>query len=516
MIKKLCIFLGVVFCAIHANAQYLDSTFGTYGIVNTTFVNGSAEHCAAIVRQPDNKIIAGGYSQPPGGIGQFVLARYDTSGLLDNSFGTGGKIMVPNSGIDNRLNGVALQSDGKILAVGTALTAPFSPWSTLLVRYNANGTIDNGFGTNGRVTTQVGTKCDAYKILIQPDGKILLCGTQYDDSYYILVRYNANGTIDNSFGTNGIVQFGEFGTGVSMALQPDGKILVSGEFWGTVVLNGPHSGVARHNADGTKDLSFGMNGVCYLAAPGAVQGDNMWGGHDLKVLPNGKILVSVFYNSASIAQRPAIVRLTSSGQKDLSFGVNGFATTSHMSFNAKAEKMAIQQDGKILLVGSIQSSGKDSFYVSRFDTSGAPDITFGNAGRMSVRLDANGDNANDVLLQPNGKFIVGGAQGVGAAGKRFSLMRYRYAPQGPNKLNEITVANSVIVFPNPATDELHINMDDLKSAKIVIYDMAGRVVRNKMLPSPDGRVDVRGLAPGTYVVRVREKDFEKQQVFEKR
>jgi serralysin len=516
MIKKLCMALGVMLGAIHSNAQYLDSTFGTYGIVNTTFVSGSAEHCVAIVRQPDNKIVAGGYSQPQGGIGQFVLARYDTSGSLDNGFGTAGKIIVPNSGVDNRLNGVTLQADGKILAVGTALTAPFSPWSTLLVRYNANGTIDNGFGTNGRVTTQVGTKCDAYKILVQPDGKILLCGTQYDDSYSILVRYNANGTIDNGFGTNGIVQFGEFGTGVSIALQPDGKILVSGEFWGTVILNGPHSGVARHNADGTKDLSFGLNGVCYLAAPGAVQGDNMWGGHDLKVLPNGKILVSVFYNSASIAQRPAVVRLTSNGQKDVSFGTSGFATTSHMSFNAKAEKMAIQQDGKILLVGSIQASGKDSFYVSRFDTSGATDVTFGNAGRMSVRLDANGDNANDVILQPNGKFIVGGAQGVGASAKRFSLMRYRYAPQGPNKVDEIIDWNKMTVFPNPASKELCIHIANSSAATAVIYDISGRVVRNSLLFSGDARIDVSRLAPGAYVIHVTGSGFTQQQVFEKK
>ena len=502
MVKKLYLAASIMLGAQISNAQIIDSTFGVYGIANTSFVAGQAEACQSIVLQSDGMIVAGGNSKSATGLHQFVLARYDTSGVLDNTFGTAGKVITPNAGIGNQLKHVALQPDGKILAVGIAQTAPFSPWTTLLMRYNSNGTLDNSYGINGRVTTAVGTKADAYKVLIQPDNKILICGTQYDDNYYILVRYNANGTIDNSFGTSGIVQFGQFGTGTGLALQPDGKILVSGEFWGTVVLNGPNSGVARHNADGSVDHSFGNNGVCYISALGP--GENLWGGHDLKVLPDGKILLAVFGNSGSLAQKPAVVRITNSGQRDMSFGTSGFASTSHTTFNAPCEEMAIQPDGKILLVGNIVTTNitqKDSFFVSRFDTSGAPDISFGVAGRLSVALGTTGSNASTILLQPNGKFVVGGMLRPFSS-SNFALYRYRYPTPVINNVKEVPNSEVFALYPNPAGDRFYVKMNaGTGEGMLSIADLMGKRVLYKMINDVEP-IDISGLAAGTYVVTV--------------
>ena len=205
----------------------LDASFDTDGIVTTDF-SSAYDAGNSIAIQSDGKIVVGGYS---GTNRDFALARYNTNGSLDTGFGTGGKTTTAIGSSNDVGKSVVIQSDGKIVLGGYArigITDDFA-----LIRYNNNGSIDNSFGSGGKVTTAIGTGTDwGNSVVIQPDGKILLAGfAAIGFNNIAIVRYNIDGSIDNTFDSDGKVTtpIGPSGTtGSSIALQSDGKIVVAG------------------------------------------------------------------------------------------------------------------------------------------------------------------------------------------------------------------------------------------------------------------------------------------------
>jgi uncharacterized delta-60 repeat protein len=180
----------------------LDPSFGAGGIVTTDF-GGSSANVRALAVQPDGKIVAAGGAFV-NGIADFALARYNPDGTLDGSFGIGGTATSPFDfpGSFDQVGGAVLQPDGKIVMAGSAVLNQFAVFA--LARYNSNGTLDAGFGTGGVVTTDFGQlSAEAFSVAVQPDGKIVLAGEANIDGGYdfALARYNSNGTLDASFGT---------------------------------------------------------------------------------------------------------------------------------------------------------------------------------------------------------------------------------------------------------------------------------------------------------------------------
>ncbi|MBZ0207449.1 MAG: T9SS type A sorting domain-containing protein [Flavobacteriales bacterium] len=208
----------------------LDSSFGGDGKVTTDFGTGD-DIGNSVTIQADGKIVAAGYTSNFGDC-DLALARYNTDGSLDNSFGAGGLVTTDFANVCEQGNSIAIQADGKILLAGDTYNGMDSDFA--LARYNTDGTLDNNFGAEGKVTTDFGADYDnGYSVAMQPDGRIIVAGTTYigEDSHFALVRYNADGTLDNSFGAAGKV-IADFGTpndrGESVAMQPDGKIVVAG------------------------------------------------------------------------------------------------------------------------------------------------------------------------------------------------------------------------------------------------------------------------------------------------
>ncbi|WP_172642155.1 DUF4347 domain-containing protein [Cylindrospermum stagnale] len=202
--------------ARYNNNGSLDTTFGTAGKITTDF--GSNESGNSIVLQSNGQILVAGTSN-----GDFAVARYNSNGTLDTTFGTGGKITT-ELGIFDSGNSIVLQSDGQILVAG-ASNGDFA-----VARYNSNGTLDTTFGTGGKITTEFGSFFDSgNSIVLQSDGQILVAGASNGD--FAVARYNSNGILDTTFGTAGKVttEFGSFfDNGYSAVLQPDGQILVAG------------------------------------------------------------------------------------------------------------------------------------------------------------------------------------------------------------------------------------------------------------------------------------------------
>ena len=308
----------------------IDTTFGTGGRVTTDF-GPYDDEANAVAIQADDKIVAAGTT---GGTDRdFALARYNTDGTLDTTFGTGGKVTTDFTDIrgtittwgrsdSDNANAVAIQSDGKIVAAGTAGVTDFA-----LARYNTDGTLDTTFGTGGRVTTYSSANTPissaiASAVAIQSDGKIVVAGYAYNSDQQVnynqydfaLARFNTDGTFDSTFGTGGIVvtavgEGTDYDYAYAVAIQTDGKIVAAGA-------TGP-----RSNYGGTDD-------------------------------------------------KFALVRYNTNGTLDTSFGTGGMVTTTNYD---KAYAVAIQSDGKIVAAGHGYSSSSyyTDFVVVRYLTGAA-------------------------------------------------------------------------------------------------------------------------------------------------
>ena len=243
---------GLIPQVVEAAAGDLDPAFGVGGKRTTDFF-GNDDVGAAVAVQPDGKIVVAGIALS-GEVGNFAVARYSSDGSLDSSFGTGGKTTTDFFGDIDLAFGVALQTDGKIIAVGTAVKPLSDRLETYfaLARYNTNGTLDSSFGTGGKVTSDVLSinihqtsfvifVQSALGVVVQPDNKIVVVGgiiasesafsTPAPLSNFGIARFNTNGTPDTSFNGTGRVSrdfFGRDDAATSVALQPDGKIVAAG------------------------------------------------------------------------------------------------------------------------------------------------------------------------------------------------------------------------------------------------------------------------------------------------
>jgi uncharacterized delta-60 repeat protein len=284
----------------------LDTSFGDGGEVRTDF--GIPADARAMVLQPDGKMIVAGGVQS-GFFNGFALARYNSNGSLDPSFGSGGTVITTNftaSNLSGLANALTLQADGKIVAAGTfgrppSLFVPLTTDGFALVRYNANGTLDPTFGNGGKVTTVFNSNEQATGVAFQPDGKIVASGGTSPPGvgkiHFALARYNADGSLDPTFGacgsgkvTTDIESHGN-DTASNFTLQPDGKIILADGFDGFVL--------ARYNPNGSLDTSFGAGGEVISSAGGLVGGIRA-----IALQRDGKIVaVAAAYNLDDSAHR---------------------------------------------------------------------------------------------------------------------------------------------------------------------------------------------------------------------
>jgi uncharacterized delta-60 repeat protein len=342
-----------------------DLTFDHTGKANTDF-NGQIDEATCMAIQPDGKIIAAGVSENPQDF-DFSLARYLSNGKLDKTFSQDGKVTTNfGNGAEDDLYAIALQPDGRIVAAGSTHTVTHLDIKFALARYTSNGSLDPTFGTGGKTTTFIGgNSCDGSAVAIQTDGKIVVGGDSYNGTSYdfTLARYNCNGMLDSPFGSGGIVTT-SLSTGDDMinalVIQPDGKILAAGlQAFGTFNTD---FAVVRYSTDGSLDTSFGINGVATTAVTG---GDDYCNAMALQ--PDGKIVLAGQAINQQRFSDIAVVRDNGNGTPDDSFGVNGIVTTAIGTRSDDDYAVALQQDGKVVVAGDTYVTGSQvAFAVVRY------------------------------------------------------------------------------------------------------------------------------------------------------
>lgn len=396
-------------------AGSLDTTFGTGGIVTTPVV-GFTNLIHAIAIQPDGKIIAVGEG------GSMPVVRYNANGTLDTSFnGTGiGEATVGSA------NGVAIQPDGKIVVVGDNSNPANVDFK--VIRYNSNGTLDTSFDGDGIVVTPVGGATDvAFSVVIQPDGKILVSGRSDSNPTFVtsfgMVRYNANGSLDDTFDGDGIVIVPGPGNAItdSLALQPDGKIVIAHNIFFSSSFSYGLT-VLRYNANGSPDMSFNNTGSL-----SAVVGTNVEFA-SVALQPDGKIVVACSsYTSNAAGYDFWVVRYNSDGAPDQSFGNEGLVVTpigAGAAFDVP-KSVAIQANGKILVGGTSPTASNKDFATVRYNKNGSLDQKWGAGGIVKTDVGGNADAINAMAIQTNGRIIVAGESDVASAGTRkFAVARY--------------------------------------------------------------------------------------------
>jgi uncharacterized delta-60 repeat protein len=415
-----------VLASTAASAQTLDAGFGVGGKVLTSF-DGVSDGATAVAVQPDGKILAAGFASN-GTNTKFAMARYNADGRLDGGFGVGGRIVTDFSSATDFATSVAVQADGRIIA-GGYVNGDFG-----LVRYEANGALDRTFGTGGRVTTSFGAVTQgAASVAIQADRKIVAAGSANLDGtfQFALARYNPDGSPDLDFGKNGRVTGTDFdlvGQGFSFAVAHAVAIQPDGKIVaaGEAHINGGFDfALARYDVDGALDASFGTGGRTTVNLSGGSFADRA---RSVAVQPDGRIVAAggaLIATATSGSFNFALVRLASDGTRDRGFGTNGIVTSDFAGFNDFAYAMAIRADEKIVAVGQAGLSFTDvGFAIARYNSDGTPDVTFGFGGGLIVDFAASPDLAGSVAVQKDGKVVAAGLAVVFGV-PRFSLARFQ-------------------------------------------------------------------------------------------
>ncbi len=407
--------LLVVWLASGALAQpgVLDPAFSGNGWVATDLGSGLDFAYDVAASETDGTIVAAG--QGPGSGGRFAIVRYQSNGSLDSTFGGDGTVLTDfTSGYDAAF-AVALQADGKIVAAGGASGAG---GRIALARYEADGTLDDTFGGDGKVLTNLTSGDDyAYAMAIQSaDQKIVVGGGAGGAAgRFAVARYGTDGALDGSFSDDGwtMTDFTNAYDYVdAITIQADGRIVAAGStnYYGST----PKFALARYTTNGTLDGTFSGDGKLTTAFPGGYA----WA-FGVAIQDDDKIVAV-----GQAGSNTALTRYHPNGTLDSTFSGDGRVTANIATGADYADEVMIQADGKLVTVGTSSWGSQDTrFALARFNTGGSLDSTFSGDGKVLTNLSTGTDWGIGALLQPSdGKVVVAGRTSGG--GGRFVVARY--------------------------------------------------------------------------------------------
>jgi uncharacterized delta-60 repeat protein len=481
---------------VFSQPNKLDSSFSSDGI-QTTFFGKSPSIINDIALQPNGKIVAVGRTNT-GEFDKIAIVLYNYDGSEDSSFGEDGKVITSVGKKNDVANSVVIQPDGKIVVAGYTFNGLDN--DILLLRYNNDGSLDKRFGKNGIVTTAVGFIVDlndkANSVALQSDGKIVVGGTA--SGYFCLIRYKKDGSQDESFNYDGIVSIPVGildNDGRDIAVQSDGKILILGTSF--VDWNWDFC-VLRFSENGLLDTTFGKNGIAVI---------ELENGNSVNEEPNsialqtdGKIILG-----GHSAGNYLLIRLLMNGDLDKTFAEEGLSNVVW----GYAKSIAIQTDGKIIAVGKDYEYNNYSYGFSwaRLKSDGTADCS------KFTEITSKDDEANSVVIQPDGKILLAGHSNL-----NFCLVRYMGDSTDP-KVDIYKPSKAFFIYPNPLKDKftLDYTLEDNDFVTIELWDMQGRKIVTYLnnekqfagnyyysLSLPESLIN------GNYIVNFSSKNFQKK------
>lgn len=491
-VKPLILFLltSVFFSVLHAQPGWRDTTFGISGVSITS--PGNLNNWGnAIALQDDQKIIIGGSVQMSGGGSNFALIRHNYDGSLDASFGVNG---VVTTSVESGSEGLALviQNDGKILLGGGG------NWFINLARYNTDGSLDMTFGTNGTVITDVpgyySEKCTA--LSIQDDGKIVVGGYgsngNDDVSHFMVLRYTASGVLDNTFGGGGIT-IGTIGIAHSMVVQNDGKVLLGGESDFKFALE-------RYTANGLLDVGFGINGTVIEPIETSAQGKS------LAVTADGKIILAGRSYQASGVSSFTTAQFMPNGVLDTSFGIGGIISTNVGVASSSGESVRLQSNGKIVVSGNANGGTNYSdFSIVRYTSDGNLDVGFGFGGRIISSIGNSYSLNNGIAIDADGKLVL---VGYSYDGTKADIAVARYHGGDHLGTAELIAPNECSIAPNPFNVSTTIRWNqEVKDGDLILYTSFGEEVKSiKNVHGKEIEVYREELPNGVYFLTLMDKN----------
>ncbi|MEO6688257.1 MAG: delta-60 repeat domain-containing protein [Dokdonella sp.] len=344
----------------------LDATFGTSGVATNDLSVNLSDGLRAIVRMADGRYVACGTFFSVGTATDFVVARFNSNGSLDGTFDGSGYAVTSflQSGAGGSLfdqcNAVAIQSDGKIVSAG--YTAENGPNHVALTRHSAAGVLDAGFGSGGKVDINASFTAngnsEARALVVQPDGKLLVAGYAFGpgNAEFLVIRLNADGSPDAGFGTAGITRT-PVGPGEDMAnamvRQPDGRIVLAGS---AIVADGRRDfALARYTTAGVLDTSFGSGGL--VTTPVGPSDDVAYA---LVLMPWGRLIAagSARTSTGGSGTDLALVSYNANGSIDTYFGNAGKRMVNVSAFDDVIYGLASDIDGaRFWAVGTAAPAG---------------------------------------------------------------------------------------------------------------------------------------------------------------
>lgn len=422
------------------NDGTLDYSFGDGGKKIISFTGSGIASSLAI--QPDGKIVVAGTSIQ-GNDEYFAIARCNADGSLDGSFGTDGKqitdfqFQMPDRGgfityHNSSASAVTLQPDGKILVAGYAYNGYNSGFA--VARYNTNGSLDNTFSDDGKQTTFPNSSSAFVNcILVQDDGKIILCGVndRYSPSASLMfVRYDMNGDMDNSFGSQGIsiispgnpINIFEF---YPMAVFVDGKIYASG-----YITQGDNGDlfVVSLNSDGTEDDSFGNSGRVILDLDNT---NDLAGSIGIQPTTN-KLLIAataVHNNQPAYQSKYVVIRINKDGTPDQDFGKSSLVFDDKSLSETFYASTIVLSDGKLISGGYAWNGTDRDFLLTKFLNDGTIDSSFNLTGQVFTDF-GDADQILQLKELPGGKLMA-----YGKSGALFAMARYHADGTRDNTFN---------------------------------------------------------------------------------
>jgi uncharacterized delta-60 repeat protein len=429
------------------SAGSLDPTFGNGAGYVTTSTSAYDDGARTVLIQPNGDIVAVGNAGTSSNTYEFGVERYNPNGSLDTSFGSGGVALASFGsqsvvGSSGALYPAGTANAGEIVEEGASSNGQYQ----VLARFNSNGTLDTTFGTGGEVMTAIpgiSSINDGLpdiapgpndQVVVTSTGQIVALGVSQNTGQFALVRYNANGSLDTTFGQGGFVitavPNADLGS-CTLLQQPDGSLIVTA----TSDANGAGSlglwDLFCFNANGTPNTSFGNQGVVTTAAPGGTSTAALY--FNAGPSNDGQIVVV-----GESGETEYLARYNANGSLDTTFGTGGLVQS---PFSFVPWQAAVDANGRIVVTG-FNGSGTE---VARFNVNGTPDTTFGNGGLMTTTF-GTGSKGQAVAIYPNagastdGDIVVAGYTGNGT---KDNVLVARYLAQANAPYFQITGPSSV-------------------------------------------------------------------------